>query len=146
MTLLILLTLVVQAGMPTKRPKDEDRGRQLYQVNCWQCHGKRGKGDGPLANSLPTPAPALSKRFEKSDYSKMARLILDGKGDMPGFSEVMDRHEARRILIWLENPRLKAPKKDTKKNDAKKVVKEPVDVKEAEKADGKEVSPKPDEE
>ena len=126
MTLLIFLTLVAHAGMPTKRPKDEDRGRQLYQVNCWQCHGKRGKGDGPLAQSLPTAAPPLAKRFKTSEYSKLTRVILDGKGDMPGFSRIMDRHEARRILIWLEKPRLKAPKKDPKKSTKDSPKKSPV--------------------
>jgi cytochrome c oxidase cbb3-type subunit 2 len=29
------------------------RGRQVYElVECWQCHGKSGKGDGPSADTL----------------------------------------------------------------------------------------------
>jgi cytochrome c oxidase cbb3-type subunit 2 len=33
-----------------------DRGRALFAVYCAQCHGARGRGDGPLAAALGRPA------------------------------------------------------------------------------------------
>jgi mono/diheme cytochrome c family protein len=30
-----------------------DRGKQLYDLlECWKCHGKEGRGDGPAAETL----------------------------------------------------------------------------------------------
>ena len=89
------------AAMPTKRPPDPERGRTLYRENCWQCHGFTGEGAGPVAAALPTVSPPLAGRLAEADYDRLAQLILSGKGDMPGFSAVMDRHDARRVLIWL---------------------------------------------
>ncbi len=28
-------------------------GRRLYEMHCWFCHGTEGRGDGPVAESLP---------------------------------------------------------------------------------------------
>ena len=32
-------------------------GRDIYLARCMSCHGVAGKGDGPIARSLPGPAP-----------------------------------------------------------------------------------------
>lgn len=106
-TLGVALGLVLVAGglalasMPTKRPPDPERGRALYRESCWMCHGYTGEGAGPAAGGLPTVSPPLAGRLAEGDYDRLAQLILNGKGDMPGFAAVMDRHDARRILVWL---------------------------------------------
>ena len=122
---LILITTLAFAASPTRRLPDDERGGELYMKNCWMCHGKMAQGGGPAAVALKSESPALAKQYEKSEWDKMIRIIMDGKGDMPAFSQVMDRHEARRILVWLEDP--KPPKAPPKKkgesalNNKKKV-------------------------
>ena len=91
-----LALLVWFAGVPTKIPPDRDRGQELYRTNCWQCHGAQGLGDGPAMAS-----PPLAGRIGASGYDDAVELIFTGKGDMPGFSGVMDKTETRRILVWL---------------------------------------------
>ena len=98
----LLLPSWVSAKQPTKRPTDERRGEILFQQNCWQCHGKRGKGKGPLARAFGGPLKPIGQRFAKSEYKDQIRTILQGRGDMPGFDQVMDRADARRVLIWLD--------------------------------------------
>jgi len=39
-------------------------GQRAYGRNCRQCHGLRGKGDGPLAPSNPRPADFTDAKWE----------------------------------------------------------------------------------
>ena len=41
-------------------------------------------------------------------------FIKKGKGAMPAYEQLIDRHDSRRILQWLENP---VPQKKEKKKD-----------------------------
>lgn len=127
-----LLLAVVAGGLalgsvPTKRPPDPERGRTLYRESCWQCHGFTGEGKGPTAGGLSTVSPPLAGRLAEADYERLVQVILEGKGDMPAFAAVMDRHDAKRILIWLgtldpENPHDPADDapQDKKDKDAEK--------------------------
>jgi mono/diheme cytochrome c family protein len=85
----------VSAGQPTKRPTDVERGEELYIRDCAACHGATGEGSG--AAGLAAPA-LVGVAWEKKTT---VPIILEGRGDMPGFSAVMDKHDARRILTWL---------------------------------------------
>jgi mono/diheme cytochrome c family protein len=110
--ILFLLTALSIAGQPTKRLPDAERGGELYMQNCWMCHGRKGQGNGPAAAAFKTESPAIAKKSEES-REKMIRVILDGRNDMPAFNAVMDRADANRVLIWLEDP--KAVKATVKK-------------------------------
>lgn len=52
-----------QAARP-QRPPDKrastERGKALYSEYCASCHGVSGKGDGPAASALKTPAEDLT--------------------------------------------------------------------------------------
>jgi mono/diheme cytochrome c family protein len=99
--LLQLMVGVALAGMPTKRPSPEERGKSLYQDNCFQCHGKKALGDGPLGRKLDGNVPPLAGQIKKAQFDETVPMILRGKGDMPGFNGIMDKHDAKRILSWL---------------------------------------------
>lgn len=102
LALLALAALVpARAALPTKMPEDKVRGRQIYRESCWQCHGWTGEGNGPVSAALPTPAPPLAGRVQKDDFDALVKLIQQGKGDMPSYSQIMDTYESRRILVWL---------------------------------------------
>ena len=88
--------------------------------NCWMCHGKKGQGNGPAASAFKTESPPLAKMFSASQWEQMVRIIMDGKQDMPAFNAVMDRADARRILMWLEDPK---PVKSTSTGIKSKVKK-----------------------
>ena len=114
----MLFWLLSSAGLfaevPKKLPPPKERGENLYQNLCWQCHGSFGKGDGPLSKVIQAPPiEGLSKEKEKSYID----IIQNGKGRMPAYSEVIDRHDSRRILLWLRDP---VPHKEIKKEEKKK--------------------------
>jgi mono/diheme cytochrome c family protein len=88
-------------GVPTQLKPDKVRGKSLYGVNCWMCHGQKGLGDGPAAKSLKTPVPPLAGRIDEMETA--ADLVMQGSGDMPGYSETLNRKDAIRILQWLNS-------------------------------------------
>lgn len=118
--LLLVVPMWVLAKQPTRRPQDRERGWQLYKDNCWQCHGQRGGGRGPLSVALKTPPPNIAKRFDSSEFPDQVRVIMRGKGDMPGYSQVMNRAGARQILNWLTDPKpMKSKAKSKSKSKGK---------------------------
>lgn len=101
---LLGLASVALAGskMPTKRPSDADRGRELYDRHCVQCHGPTGAGNGPAASAMLRPVPDLRGKLDKSEREARVELVVKGRGAMPGFGTSFDEHDARRVLKHLE--------------------------------------------
>ena len=62
-------------------------GSALYKTYCAVCHGKEGKGDGPLAANLrvrPPDLTGLAKRADgKFDAEKVHRIV-DGRDPVKG--------------------------------------------------------------
>ena len=57
-------------------------GRTLYLTHCATCHGKAGRGDGPMAPYLcvaPTDLSAISTRHEGVFPTELIHRIVDGR-------------------------------------------------------------------
>ncbi|MFZ5477675.1 MAG: c-type cytochrome [Myxococcota bacterium] len=107
--------------MPTKRPPDAEVGERLWKQSCWQCHGEKGRGDGPAAAALPGGVPPLEARDARFDA--LVTVIQQGRNRMPAYAEDIDKHDARRILVYLKEVqegryRKKGAAKDTDEDDA----------------------------
>ncbi len=59
------------------------RGSELFHINCIQCHGVDGKGDGPIANFLQKTKPADLTGPVVSSLSDGAIFLVITNG-MPG--------------------------------------------------------------
>ena len=118
--MLFLLTSLALAAQPTKRLPDEERGGELYMRNCWMCHGKKGQGNGPAAEAFASESPVIAKTIERQRWESAVRVIMDGRGDMPAFSQVIDKRDAKRILMWLEDPKPVKSRKSAQKDAPKK--------------------------
>jgi mono/diheme cytochrome c family protein len=71
-------------------------GAQLFQRFCASCHGKAGEGDGPVASSLKTMVPDLtriSKRRGGQYPQDLVRRIIDG-------TDVRSPHGSRDMPVW----------------------------------------------
>lgn len=97
------------ATIPTKRKPDREAGRDLYLQSCWQCHGETGQGDGPASAALVGGVPSLVPLWSGTsggplpgaEMDRLVALVLEGKGRMPAYREDIDKHQARRILLYL---------------------------------------------
>ena len=63
-------------------------GQRVYEQNCRQCHGVRGKGDGTLAPTNPKPADFTDNKWDHgSTDGEIYTLILNGAPPRPGQQE-----------------------------------------------------------
>ena len=100
MTIVAPLLSVIAFAEP--RPTDEERGEELYNRHCIQCHGPTAAGDGPAAAALIAPIPDLSKSLLEKPSDEAIQIVLNGKGTMPSFQLSFDKHDARRVLKHME--------------------------------------------
>lgn len=71
-------------------------GRQLYERFCQSCHGDRGFGDGPVADSLKVLVPDLTRLYKRSGGQfpeDRVRRIIDGR-------QVYPVHGTRHMPVW----------------------------------------------
>lgn len=75
---ILLLPSVLYAQEPvpagSKRGGDVKAGKEVYDRECWKCHGKEGKGDGPDgANVFPKPRDFTSGifKYKTSSYKEL---------------------------------------------------------------------------
>lgn len=81
------------------------RGLALYQTHCAACHGADGRGEGPLAASLPRWPPTLSagllwKRSEGELLWRVQQGLHDAQGrpTMPGFADRLSNDDTWAVL------------------------------------------------
>ncbi|MGA7916663.1 MAG: cytochrome c [Candidatus Acidiferrales bacterium] len=71
-------------------------GADLYRAYCASCHGKNGKGDGPVAAALKATVPDLTM-IAKNDGGKFptarVRRIIEGQG-------MIASHGSREMPVW----------------------------------------------
>ena len=88
--MLFALPVVMPApGLAQDRPFSSSAvaGRRTYRVYCAVCHGQKGKGDGPLAESLRSTPPDLTliARDNGGAYpAEQVARIIDGREPLLG--------------------------------------------------------------
>lgn len=70
-----------------------ERMDTLYAQRCLGCHGMSGKGDGPVAASLPVRVLDFREIVEKKSTPQIRRAIAKGRGMMPAFSPALRQAE-----------------------------------------------------
>lgn len=78
------------------------KGRITYERYCVSCHGRVGKGDGPLASELRTPVPDLTTLAARNGggfpRERVMKLVENGgmvpahgTADMPAWGDAFKR-------------------------------------------------------
>ena len=65
----------------------------LYAERCLGCHGASGRGEGPLAASLPAPVPDFRETVKNKKVYQIRKVIREGKGVMPAFGPALEKVE-----------------------------------------------------
>ncbi len=97
---------------PRASPERIEEGREFYQsIECWQCHGDEGRGDGPSAPELeddwgyPIRALDLTENWRFNggetveDIYRRLRTGLDGT-PMPAFQDLVDAGFMTDDQLW----------------------------------------------
>lgn len=119
---LIFMLHTAMADVPKTIPLPHIRGKELYDDLCFQCHGVNGLADTALAAS--TNAPKLAGQFADGNYADGVKIVQQGIGVMPAYEMVIDKHDSKRILIYLSgldaetgiDPRVKSEDESPKEN------------------------------
>jgi cytochrome c oxidase cbb3-type subunit 2 len=97
---------------PPPTPDSITQGQQLYErLQCWQCHGHSGAGDGPLAAVLRDiwNRPIRPQDFTKGVYKSgqqpedLLRTVLTGLSGtpMPSFSTSISVEEGWHLVHYV---------------------------------------------
>jgi mono/diheme cytochrome c family protein len=102
--LVALLLLATVAAAPTGADADAiERGRALFARECATCHGSAGRGDGPMARTLPKRPADLRVHVPAHPDGELAKIIADGipGTPMPGFAPRLSDEERQDLLRYL---------------------------------------------
>jgi copper transport protein len=79
-----------------------ETGRMLFVQNCAICHGETGRGDGPVASTLPIPPANLYDHIPYHPDQFFFGVITKGlSGIMPAFENQLSEEERWHILNYL---------------------------------------------
>lgn len=121
-TLVAISVALASAGQPPAQQtgsliQESMTGRDTYTFYCAPCHGRTGKGDGPVASALKAPPPDLTTlakrrggRFSRAEVTAFVAGIgraapAHGSSDMPVWGPTFLAQEAldSRISVRLLN-------------------------------------------
>ena len=80
-----------------------ERGDKLFTVNCAQCHGAKGGGDGKVGEVCAPKPPAIGTKYNnasKPDGFFYFR-IYSGQGQMPPFGYKLTPEEISSIILHV---------------------------------------------
>ena len=86
-------------------PKALQRGQALFQINCSQCHGPKGKGDGPVQPFLkavygsPPNLTALTT-VQRTD-GEIFGIVTNGIYVMPTFRNLLTEEQRWQVVRYL---------------------------------------------
>ncbi len=88
-------------------------GKALYEKSCATCHGLRGNGLGPAAQSVTTPPRVLAEAVHEEGEDRISHMfwrITNGRTDMPPYSLLLSEKDRWDVINYILT--LKAPEKE----------------------------------
>jgi mono/diheme cytochrome c family protein len=102
-TMAAMASLVIASGPSAPA---SDGGRRLYDQHCADCHGVRGRGDGPRAPFLsPRPGNLVSAATAAKSDKELLKIIANGRPRtaMPAWNDRISEEEQREVLRYLRS-------------------------------------------
>ena len=85
-------------------PESVARGAYLYQINCVVCHGKEGRGDGPVGRKFDPSPVDLNKDYTQSQADGQIYFTLTrGRVAMPFYRDALSQQERWDVINYLRS-------------------------------------------
>ena len=79
-----------------------ESGKAIYTKNCYDCHGKKGRGDGPKSADLPKSPQDFSKEtFQKQTDGTLFYKISEGRKPMPTFKKDLSEDQRWQVINYV---------------------------------------------
>ncbi len=79
-----------------------EAGKDVYKKKCYDCHGKKGKGDGPKSSELDKAPQDFTKGdFQKQTDGSLFWKIGEGKKPMPGFKHELSKDQRWQVINYI---------------------------------------------
>ncbi len=80
----------------------EQKGKELYEVYCWSCHGKEGYGDGAAGKALgQKPANFHDDKVRRQRQGSLFWKITHGRGNMPPFKDALSEEQRWQLVSYI---------------------------------------------
>ncbi|HET9621116.1 MAG TPA: cytochrome c [Kofleriaceae bacterium] len=79
------------------------KGQFLFETYCAVCHGKEGKGDGPISSKIPPPPSYKSDRVMAYPPGRFFHIITMGSGKMPSYAVQLQPEERWLIITYIRS-------------------------------------------
>ena len=80
------------------------QGRKLYEDRCVDCHGKRGRGDGPGAADLERkPTDLTNPKILSQEDGALFWKITNGRKPMPGYGRKLSEEQRWEIIHYMRS-------------------------------------------
>lgn len=77
-------------------------GKTIYTINCYNCHGKKGKGDGPKSADIPiSPKDFTKEQFQKQTDGSLFWKISEGRKPMPSFKKDIPEEQRWQVINYV---------------------------------------------
>jgi mono/diheme cytochrome c family protein len=99
----------VRAGAELHNPFGADartvqRGKFVYQNYCLMCHGREGKGDGPVSQrGFPLPASLLGPTAVQMKDGQMFHVLTYGQRNMPAHAALLSREDRWKVIVYIRS-------------------------------------------
>ena len=79
-----------------------EAGKNIYKKSCNDCHGKKGKGDGPKSGELDkSPQDFTKEAFQKQSEGALFWKITEGRKPMPSFKHDLNKDQRWQVLNYI---------------------------------------------
>lgn len=78
------------------------KGKRLFHHLCSNCHGKEGRGDGPIADMVkPTPTNLRSEKVQKQTDGAIYWKLSEGRGEMLAYKTMLSDEQRWQLVTYL---------------------------------------------
>lgn len=78
-----------------------DRGKEVYQIFCFPCHGPAGAGDGPVSPRFVQPPDLTAAQARGYSDGYLYTLIRRGRGIMPTYGDKVRINDRWHVVNYL---------------------------------------------
>jgi mono/diheme cytochrome c family protein len=83
-------------------------GKVIYTKNCYDCHGKKGKGDGPKSADLDkNPQDFTKEDFQKQTDGALFWKITEGRKPMASFKKDLSEEQRWQVINYVRTLEIK---------------------------------------